>query len=356
MKKTWGLWAFGDAHVGSDLAHGRESLAQAIRQSEQDPAFAWDLAVNVGDLSGAQGLPADEEGAEVVRQFSALQDHDRHAIYSVCGNHDRSGIDQEAAWWFRKWVDPCGENTPFSGISQSRRPYPVEGSWERYAFTVGNVRFLMMSDINEPSQTVGRGALGGHPGGVVSADTFAWWQQQLADHADQIIISVHHYMLKDTTVASGSWEGMQLDEAGNWEDRYHGYRPLGTPDGASYLYWVGSRPHAQAFERHLQAHPGAVDLWIGGHTHTDPEDTFGGKSHIESRWGTHFLNVSALTRHHVSRARYGVPMSRHLTFTEGSDQVLVRCFLHSSHWREQGWYPPAERTLRLSQPFSGMQA
>ena len=40
------LWAMGDSHVGTDLRHKRESLADAIRQSEKGgeeggPAFDW---------------------------------------------------------------------------------------------------------------------------------------------------------------------------------------------------------------------------------------------------------------------------------------------------------------------------
>ena len=70
------LWAIGDAHVGTDIARKRESLADAIRQSEQGgkdgaPPFDWDIALNVGDFSGDQGPPEDDEGREVVRQYAA---------------------------------------------------------------------------------------------------------------------------------------------------------------------------------------------------------------------------------------------------------------------------------------------
>ena len=46
-------------------------MAEAIIHSESGgteggPPFAWDLAINVGDMSGAEGVPQDEEGAEVV--------------------------------------------------------------------------------------------------------------------------------------------------------------------------------------------------------------------------------------------------------------------------------------------------
>ena len=156
-------------------------------------------------------------------------------------------------------------------------------------------------------------------------------------------------MLKDTTVASGEWEGFDQDEAGNRVSRYHGYFPKGSPKGASYLYWVDGKEDAQAFETYLEAHPGAVDIWLGGHTHTHPDDTRGGKSHIEKKWGTHFVNVANLTRYHG--VRNSVPKSRLFTFTEGSDQVRLQCYMHTSEFLPQGWYAKDDRVLQLSKPF-----
>ncbi|MEO8016651.1 MAG: hypothetical protein ABI769_02460 [Pseudomonadota bacterium] len=44
-----------------------------------------------------------------------------------------------------------------------------------------------------------------------------------------------------------------------------------------------------------------VDLWLGAHTHTSPDDTFGGKSHVEQRWGTTFMNVASSSIFNVAR-------------------------------------------------------
>ena len=79
---------------------------------------------------------------------------------------------------------------------------------------------------------------------------------------------------------------------------------------AGYLYWLVDESKtpiegiadAQVFENFLKKHPGAIDLWIGGHTHTDPEDR-------------------------------------------------VRCFLHTDRFAERGWYDRAERLLPLRHPF-----
>ncbi len=349
------LWAFGDAHVATDLRFDRRSLAEALAQSERGgdaggPPFEWDIALDVGDMSGAMGLCEDAEGEEIVRQFGVLQDHPREAVYNLCGNHDRSAPYEPAAMWWKRWVDPLGENTAESGVDASRRPFPIDGTWERYSFRVGNILFLVMSDVNEPTQEKGRGELGGNPGGVVTGETFRWWKEMVLANPDSIIITAHHYVLKETTVASGMWEGMRRDDRGMWRTHYHGYYPEGTPQGASFLYWVDSQEDSGAFESFLDEHPGAVDLWFGGHTHTHPDDTYGGKSHIETKWGgTHFLNVSSLTRYHV---KWSVPKSRVLTFTEDSDEVQVRCYMHTDEFRTQGWYADDEQVLKLSQPFT----
>jgi hypothetical protein len=349
--KTFRVWVFSDAHVGVEKKNGRESLAEAIRQSESATGFGWDIALDLGDMSSENGTPKDPEGEEIVRQFGALMRHNREDIYDLSGNHDRSGLDEPQAWWWRKWVDPTGEHKEFSHVDATKRPFPIEGTWERYSFRVGNLLFLMMSDINEPTQKVGRGTLGGNPGGVVSGETFRWWKRMVEENSTSVIISAHHYVLKDTTVASGEWEGMRRDEKGAWKSWYHGYFPQGTPQGASYLYWVDSKPDSGAFENVLAAAPSRVDLWLGAHTHTSPDDTYGGKSHIERRWGATFINAAALTRYWVVDPENGVPRSWLLTFTDGSDEVTARCYLHGNDYAPQGWYTKVDRVIKLSKPF-----
>ena len=154
------------------------------------------------------------------------------------------------------------------------------------------------------------------------------------------------------------WEGMRKAVDGNWQSHYHGYKPQGSPRGASYLYFVDSVPDACAFENYLREHPRSVDIWLGGHTHTHPDDTYGGKAHVETKWETHFINAASLTRYH---GQLSVPKSRLITFTKGRlitftkgrPEARVRCYMHTSEFLPQGWYDRAERTLTLSRPFSG---
>ncbi len=349
------LWAAGDAHVGTDIRKGRRSLAEALQTSEQGgseggPAFAWDLMLDVGDLSGGQLPPGDEEGQLVVEQYGVLQQHRREQIYNLVGNHDASGPDEPCQWWFRKWVDPLGENPQHSGVHCDRRPYPVEGTWERYKIEVGNIVILMMGDRNDGGPPVGRGVKGGYPAGAVTGETFDWWVQQVEAHQDRIIISVHHHMLKETTCGSGEWEGFvpTRDRYGQRTAHYHGYFPDGGPMGSGYLYWVDGHPDAQAFERYLAEHPGAIDLWLGGHTHTHPDDVLNGRTLIENKWGITFVNCAALTAYH---GRLSIPQSRLLTFEPGAAHVQIDCYQHTSHYAPQGWYAPAARQAALRHPY-----
>jgi len=354
------IWATGDAHVGTDLNRGRSSLAEAIIQSElggEDggPPFDWDVMLDVGDMSGNQMQPDDKEGREVVRQYGVLEKHTREQIYNVVGNHDATWTGDTPQWWFRKWVDPLGENTDCSGVDSSKRAFKVEGTWERYKFQAGNVLVLMMGDRNDGDRPAGRGNVrpgksGGYPAGAVTGETFDWWVEQVESNQDKIIISAHHHMLKETTVASGPWEGFDgRDRHGRYKGVYHGYFKDGGPMGASYLYFVDGNPDAQAFERYLKKNPGVIDMWIGGHTHTNPDDTHGGRSHIERKWDVTFLNCCALTRYHGEAK--SMPMSRLLSLGEGDDTARIRCYLHTSEYAPQGWYDKAERAVPLRRPF-----
>ncbi|CCB66604.1 metallophosphoesterase [Hyphomicrobium sp. MC1] len=373
--KTFHLWVFSDAHVATDRAVSAairngmgfippagypETLATALRQSEEGgelggPPFRWDIALDLGDNAGLWDLPSDEQGREVVRQLGVLKHHKREQIYPVAGNHDASPGSAASSqgkpenWWFRKWIDPLGENPDSSNVDIRYRPYPIEGTWERYSFKVGNLNFLMMSDRNDLPYPVGRQEFGGgSPAGAVTRETWDWWKEKVERARGEIVISCHHHMLRETTVASGDFEGVARYPDGRFRHgRYHGVD--GVPEGASYLYFVDDEPKAQKFETYLERNPGSVDIWLGGHTHTFPDDVVNGRRHVERKWGTNFVNCAQLSKYHSFVTC--PPMSRHFTFTAGSRLVRVRLYLHDDSYAPQGWYASAERVLELSKPF-----
>jgi hypothetical protein len=354
--KQLNIWVAACAHVHSDLLHDRRSFAEAIEQSENGgteggPAFDWDVMLFLGDFTGTHHPPTDKEADAVLEQLDAGRSHTRSQIYVIAGNLDASGPNEETQWWFRKYLDPAGECPDVSGVCNEERPYPVAGSWERYRIDIGNVSILMMSDRNDGGPPQGRAEKGGWPAGAITDETFEWWRAAVEGNEDRILITGTHHVPRDTTTATGSYEGVE----GGYHKRY------GDEEGSSYLYFVGDEANTNKFQNVLEAQPGKLALWFGGHTHTYPDDTHGGKGLVEQRWGTTFCNASALTRHHGSfdsnflqkgqHKRTASPMSRLLTFTEGSDEALLRCYLHTSDYAPQGWYAPQERRIRLPRAF-----
>ncbi len=356
------VWATSCAHVPADIRRGRESLAQAIRQSEGleegAPAFDWDIMIDAGDLSADQVPPGDRDGQELIRQYRAMTHHRREQIYNVPGNHDAPYYDHGPGTWFQKWGDPLGEHTETSGVDPQRRPFPVEGTWERYRFQAGNILFLMLADRNDVPTPVGRGHSrehhsGGFPAGAVTRETFDWWKQQVLSNQDKIIVTMHHHALRDTTVASGRGEG---------NPRYHG--SSGGAEGSSYLYYLIENDNPDDFRYTKDAHVfedflenfhnehgrGAIDLWIAGHTHVKgPDDHWGDKTISEIRWGVGFLQVAALTKHHAG----SYPLSRLLTFRDGMGTVKADVYLHDDTYQGNaaGWYRPAAKTFPLRHKF-----
>ncbi len=356
------VWATSCAHVPADIRRGRESLAKVIRQSEGlvngAPAFGWDIMLDAGDLSAHQTPPGDKDGMELIRQYQVMTKHRREQIYNVPGNHDAPYYDHGPGSWIRKWGDPLGENTEFSGVDRTRRPFAVEGTWERYKFQAGNILFLMLADRNDAPEPVGRGhssqgKSGGYPAGAVTRDTFNWWKKQVLDNQDKIIVTMHHHALRDTTVASGKGEG---------NPRYHG--SSGGAEGSSYLYYLIENDDPKDFKYTADAHVfedfldefhkehgrGAIDLWIGGHTHVkSPDDNWGGKTISERRWGVGFLQVAALTKHHGG----STPLSRLLKFADGRAEFKADVYLHEPWFKDNpvGVYKPASITWSLRHKF-----
>lgn len=239
-------------------------------------------------------------------------------------------------------------------MSIQRRPYPVEGTWERYRFEAGNILFLMLADRNDAPEPVGRGhskdaKRGGYPAGAVTRETFNWWKQQVLANQDRIIVTMHHHALRDTTIASGFGEGTP---------RYHG--SSGGADGSSYLYYIIENDDPRDFQYTADAHVfedfratstnniTAVRLifgWPGILMCMGTDDNWGDKTISETRWGVGFLQVAGLTRHHAGSH----PLSRLLTFTNGSDHVDTDVYLHDDSFNNNpvGWYKPASCSFPL---------
>jgi hypothetical protein len=98
----------------------------------------------------------------------------------------------------------------------------------------------------------------------------------------------------------------------------------GASAAASVMVAAGAWPGAYV----LSDEGRSPDLWFGGHTHTNPDDDKGGRTHAERKWGVNFINCAALSRYHAAKTT--LPMSRLLTFNDGLDAVRVQCYLHTA--------------------------
>ena len=278
---------FSDAHVATDKAvsdairNGMkfippagypESLANALRHSEEGgalggPAFHWDIALDLGDNAGLWDLPDDNQGAEVVAPIQRAEEAQARGHLSglpaittpIPVRSPRRRASRTTGGSANTSIRSA--NIPeFSRVDRTKRPYPVEGEWDRYTFKVGNIRFLMMSDRNDLPFPVGRQDFGGgSPAGAVTGATWDWWKKHVEAASDEIIVSCHHHMLRETTVGSGDYEGVSRYPDGRYRHgRYHGVD--GVPEGASYLYFVDDEPKAHA----LRALSRSAS-WRGGH-------------------------------------------------------------------------------------------
>ncbi|MDA2926018.1 metallophosphoesterase [Acidobacteria bacterium AH-259-G07] len=358
-KQHFTLWVIGDPHLQTDLDSDPpyRSLEAAIKDSklggdQGGEPFDWDIAIVTGDYTGRLQCPSDRDGQDLIDQFQH-SGADPNYFYGVIGNHD-ADLDYQ---WFRKWVDPLGENTQHSKVDNKRRPYPTQGEWDHYSFQVGNILFLMLGDRNAGPPPFGRECRRGYPAGRVSDETYLWWVERVESHPNHIIIAVAHHALWNTTIYTDLWEGYQLGAHGahSWADQV----------GSSMIYaignwtidgldenrnYVGERPYG--FVTYLREHPGAIDFWIHGHTHARvyPGLRVNGKSDIETRYGVTFVNSGNLTRAHSTG---GPPFSRVFYFHENSNKVRIKTYLHTNECgiASEGFYNPAEITIELSKEF-----
>ena len=351
---TW--WSISDPHLQTDLP-GYRSLEAAILDStyggdQGGENFDWDIATVAGDWTGTV-CPSNNDGQDLIEQWFGAN-ADPNYFYGVTGNHDGGESDN---WWFEKWIDPLGLNTAFSLVDNNARPYPVEGEWDHYSFKVGNLLYLMLSDRNEGPPPFGRLCSAGYPSGRMSLETYNWWVQQVEAHPDYIIITISHQALFETTIYTGFDEGYEQGIHGghSWADRrassmiyaIDNWTIDGLDENENY---IGERGFG--FEKYLQDHPGAIDLWIHGHTHHNmyPGITFNGRSEVETKHGVTFINTGALTRNHGGPE---APYSRLFSFYDNSSTILMQTYMHTSAWAgaPEGFYEPAEVLIELDKAF-----
>jgi hypothetical protein len=353
------VWASSDAHVVREaLAEGcdparvpRESLRVAIEQAEGPEGFSYDLAFHLGDL-----IDYDHETPESFRLYRrqlAGSAKAPHAWYHLQGNNEENSVLNDSVAFdnehYRRIIDPVGEFPETSGIVKDRRPFPVEGTYERYAFNAGNIRFLFLSDRNDLPAPYGRGQGGFYVDGAITLESFEWLARQVLTYPDRILVVACHHPLKNTTLGSG------LDDS--WRGTFMTWIPAGqtpAPDRRlqSVLHQVYPiHPNdSPLFDWLLGQNTGVVDLWLSGHVHHRLEQTFEGRGKYAPAYGGHHLNVGTLCRYRHF-ANILSAQSNVLSWSEGSAHVRSRVFVHDHPSLPAGFYAPEERALELKRPF-----
>lgn len=395
---SFNIWLASDPHVTVDTLHGVETLRLAFRQSEGFwsflpqyeqkaggilPAFDWDLMLLTGDLTSSQWPPRDGEGEMFAEQFNALKNYRREDVFTLAGNHDGSYYDNGEGHWFKKWADPMGENSEFSGVNNALRRFKPEDTWEGYKIEAGNILILMLSDQNSAPSPVGRGHSkdnfpGGFPAGAVTRETFNWWKDQVLSNQDKIIITAHHHVLRNTTTISHPFggKGIHANNTGDLEGASFLYYIIENSDPENFAYSTSSEASRGPFEvfleqfEHEHGYP-AIDLWVGAQAQAT--DVIDGKGLIEEKWGVTFMQVSAMTHYHSGRT----PMSWHLSLSPNQDEISIKNYIHRAPYynhipkgimlskgvkpvgrqapegglEKNGWYAPNARTISARHKF-----
>lgn len=328
MGETFRIWAVGCTHAGNDIKHGRESLLEACKDAEK---FGFDIGVHLGDFSGQQDLPTDEEGLMYRDQLTrGLKNHLPEDIYPLAGNHDRLAEGGVASLeWFDKYMDPLCYRPETSGMRGENRRYPVtKGDHSAYEVRVGGLSLVMVSDVNRPL-TPERGGGDGDPAGVVTKGRYDWWKALCEGYrdTDQSVITFAHYLPKDTTTATNEYGGGKLVD-GRYISKFH---DAGKENGrySSYLAYVDETP-GRPFIEHLEQHNGDCQLWVGAHNHVRSGVSIGGMGHIEKRADCWFVQNGAATKFHHKDPWHCNPKSRVYEFESGSDIVKITALFHAN--------------------------
>jgi hypothetical protein len=346
VPRDFPIWFFGCPHTPADKANGRNSISQSIFEVER---FRPKYAFSGGDYWSNQGSaeltnPADVlSGQDIAAQLGSGTILTREMIDEGIGNHD-AGVNNYDV--YRRYVDPMGENTAYSGVNNALRPYPRTGDWRRRATLIGNVLFLIIPDANgDGCSPCGFPAAptGGYPSGSWLEADYLWFEAQVLANTGKTIIVITHHLLKNTTIATGDFEGVN--------GGFHG--STGQPIASGNLYNIivdsttfeADQSRIQTF---LNANPGAVSAWIAEHTHYNVGETYAGRTwYFVDANGMYNINPGGLTRFHVVKQ----PQSGVGFFREGSATMKFIKMHHGGYYRYPGLDSAYVLNVPLRYPF-----
>jgi len=240
--KTFRVWVLTDTHAGGSSygINNTEVLKDALRDSENDWGFDWDIALILGDLTENS---TETEYKDFINTFKVLTRHRREDFFIIPGNHDTDA----AIDIYKQYIDPLGRNGYYSGMDNAYRAFYLENvsdDLNGYTIRVGNTLFVLMSPTWSNNNYY----------------KYSWWDSIVSNTpSDMNILCFSHHYLFDSGIFSLA------------------YRPI---------------RNSGLFSSWLQDHPGRIDAWLSGHIHWDynlPDTTY-----VSSNWGTTFIDAASL--------------------------------------------------------------
>jgi hypothetical protein len=344
-------WVAGCPHVPEDKKHGRKSIETAIRDLESPKGLIPNIAFILGDFSSSQHPVTinnyRKQGLEAASQLCSGEQLKRQQIYCTTGNHDAGNRNYH---WYNRYIDDFGNNTEHSGVLNRLRPYPIHGTENsHYKVETGNVVWLVLFDQNDGPNPCGRAdEQGGFPSGSVLSSTVEWWQNEViaAWNSSKNAITLSHYLLKDTTIATGDYEGV----TGNF------HASVGQPIGSGRLHNIIIDKEANIYKEDqtefvdfFKKQPEKKLIWFGTHTHYKVGETYNGRGWTYKSNGSLFVNVGSLGVYHANHSPD--PQSVTVNLKEGSNIMTIDKFLHSGTDTPMGFLEDYHIEVELNFPF-----
>lgn len=335
------IWATGCWHTPKDVDLVSR-YPYDVSKTQVEGVFDYDLVLALGDFESDQDFPTGGD-TQTIAQVKTDIDAETNTgkIYPIAGNHD--GGDDNMDWYKAAvWDYIDHSNQPFQKLGQK-----TNWEWERYYMKIGNVLIVMLSDRNDLPYPVGRGGsvvTGGHPSGAITKETLEWLEALIIANPDYNIITCHHNLPRETTVATGINEG----------NVYHG--DSGIPEGRGALWSIfdedipSSSDGGSEFSDLLEAHDNVV-AHFGAHTHAKVDVSHYGRGIMEIVDSVPYFNIGNLTTMHGTTYLMH-PYSTFFEFANNNLSVTVKVYKHDTQDYPQGFYAPAQTTLALKYAYN----